>query len=112
MPTAGSHPVYIANVSSGQGRPPAELINAACRTVAGIAIMDRYFDALMGDGSIARVAARKLCASCLVRDECDAWITRAENPAGAWHGMYAGLTPSERRHRAEARASVREASAS
>jgi hypothetical protein len=50
----------------------------------------------MGDMSRAKAEARDLCNSCPVRKECGEWVSRAENPAGAWHGMFAGRTPAER----------------
>lgn len=90
-------PAYVANVSIGKGAPPLELSNAACGTPAGIAIMDGYVDAAKGDRGPGKELARKLCRGCPVRDACHAWVTRAENPPGSWHGMYAGRTPAERR---------------
>jgi len=90
-------PVYISSVTAGQGIPPAELIGGACRTPQGVAIMDKYMDAPMGDKSVASKNARSLCRRCQVLAACEAWIMRAESSPGAWHGMYAGMTPKERK---------------
>ena len=77
------------------------MIDGSCRSDTGRHIMDRFFDAPMGDKSTAKDKARRLCGGCSVLAECDEWITRAEYPAGAWHGMFAALTPLERRRRAD-----------
>lgn len=90
-------PAYVANVVLGKGVPPAELDDAACRTPEGVRIVDGYFNAQLGDNSVARRKAQELCRRCPVLNACDTWITQAENPPGSWHGIYAGKTPTQRK---------------
>lgn len=104
-------PAYLSNVHPGQGLPPAELIDGACRTPKGLAIMDRYTDNPTGKGSTgsrAREDARILCGGCLVFTICHKWIMDAENPPGAWHGMYAAMTQAERKNKGLRREAERE----
>lgn len=42
--------------------------------------------------------ARAVCMlACPLLDVCAAYILKAEKPAGAWPGVWGGLTPSNRR---------------
>lgn len=74
--------------------PPLPFTGGECRTVRGLKVMDTYTDNPNTDRT--RDAARKVCRNCPVYAGCLEWVTRAEQPAGAWHGMIAGMTRNER----------------
>jgi hypothetical protein len=59
--------------------------------------MEKYIDAPNTSGEI--LAARDICAACPIttRRACAGWVLANESPPGSWYGMYAGMTPRERR---------------
>lgn len=74
--------------------PWPDLSGGACRSARGVMTMDAYADFPNTHSSVAN--ARELCDSCPVHEACERWIQQAEQPAGSWHGMFAGRTPRER----------------
>lgn len=71
------------------------LADGACKTFEGMVLMDDYLDAPGNQKALDR--ARAVCVKlCDVLDECTAWVRAAEQPAGSWQGMIAGLTRRER----------------
>lgn len=75
------------------------LAEGACRTAYGMRIMDLYTE----NPPKHQDAARRLCKrDCPVVTQlaCLKWVTEAEQPAGSWHGMIAGLSRIERFKRA------------
>lgn len=87
---------YSTIVHTGQGRPPEDLWRGSCLDPVGVKIMDYYLAGRSGGVEMAR----RMCNSCPVIAECGAWVARAEKPAGKWDGMYAAMTPSERKQQA------------
>ncbi len=43
------------------------------------------------------VAAKLMCRSCPMREVCKNWVLTAEEPAGGWGGIFAGMSPDMRR---------------
>lgn len=100
----------ILNALAAAPRPavePPDFTEAACRTPRGVMIMDAYMDAPQSEGSVA--AARGVCEACPLNATCRAWVIADERPAGSWGGMYAGMTPRNRRDRAIAEHEKRQA---
>lgn len=64
---------------------------AECRKHDG----DLFFPIRYGPNSADVAAAKAICRSCKLRDECETWATRTEQPYGVW----AGTTPNERARR-------------
>lgn len=86
---------------------PPDFTDAECRTPRGVVTMDAYMDAPQSEGSVA--AARAVCKACPLNAACRAWVIAGERPAGSWGGMYAGMTPQNRRDRAITEHEKREA---
>lgn len=82
----------IAAPRKGAGGRTPRLELAACRgqydTVDAAYSSDRAYG-----------AARELCGLCPVLQACDRYITDAEEPAGSWGGVWAGMSPRERAQR-------------
>lgn len=86
-------PVYVLNIV---GTMPS-LPDAACKEGEGQAIMNDAVEA--SDSHTLKLGrAVDFCVSqCKAFFECRAAVTRLEQPAGAWDGVYGGLTPQDRR---------------
>lgn len=65
-----------------------DLTRGLCREVG----VELFFPEEKGSGSETYVMARKICANCVVRNECLEWAIRHED-----HGMWGGTSPTERR---------------
>lgn len=76
--------------SNTLGQPQPDLTGAACATARGRWVMGRVHIAAQ------LTEARSLCGSCPVRTACLDWAITNEQPAGAWDGVYGGLTQKER----------------
>ena len=77
-----------------------DLSAGACTSMLGRRIMDIAID---GPGSAGVRQAKALCAACPLREsKCRPYILAAEQPAGSWRGVWAGMTQSERRKLASA----------
>lgn len=74
---------------------PDSMRQGGCVKPYGVKTMDRYQDRPNDGATVAE--AKALCDSCPAWDDCLMYIRNAERPAGTWHGMYAGMTPAERR---------------
>ena len=72
------------------GKPAPDLTGAACATKRGQQVMSTLHHA----ANLAE--ARGMCARCPVAEACLSWAMDNERPAGAWDGMYGGLTERER----------------
>jgi transcription factor WhiB len=88
QPGSTNTPPYWLNVRTGHAAVP-DLADGACRTPAGLAVLDRGGNA----------AARQLCATCpfATKYKCANWALSEELPAGSWGGVYGGMTPLERK---------------
>lgn len=51
--------------------------------------------------SMRRRQVREMCAACPVFTACETWVLAAEEPAGNWGGMIAGMTPGDRVRRGQ-----------
>lgn len=81
--------VYIASVKPGIRAPALE--GGACFSPLGQDIADR----IGRQGGVA--LHREMCEGCPVKAQCLDWALTAEQPGGAWGGMYGGLTSGERK---------------
>ena len=81
-----------------RGVETPDLAAGECRTLRGMVTMDNYVDWPQSEGRVG--AARGVCGACRLSVACEAWVIAAEQPAGSWGGMYAGMTPQNRRDRA------------
>ncbi len=80
---------------------PESMRNGACTTPDGFWVMDAYQDR-PNEAAIAE-HARALCFSCPAKGDCLQYIVDVEQPPGTWAGMYAGLSPAQRRAAAKRR---------
>lgn len=87
---------YTLYMAKGAGLPPKELDAGSCRTDIGAITHDDYLNGPQIAHGRAYERAHALCDLCPVKQVCLDWITLAEDPPGAWDGMYAGLTPHDR----------------
>lgn len=88
----------ILNMLAAAPRPtvePPDFTKAECRTPWGVMAMDGYVDSPQSDGRMT--AARGVCKVCPLNTTCRTWVIAEERPAGSWGGMYAGMTPQNRR---------------
>lgn len=97
---SGVLPSYLTNI--GQNVRPPEMPTGEripCRWPSNRAVVDRAIAATRGP---AVRAAQALCEQCPIasKQECLRWITDAEEPAGSWGGVYAGLTAADRKRAA------------
>lgn len=84
---------YFTNIADGAEMP--DLTGAACRTPLALVLFDAAHEGrLIGE-------AKNVCYPCPVRTACLAWVTGAEKPAGAWGGVYGGLSVTDRKKRKE-----------
>lgn len=74
------------------------LDNGRCRRSDGLIAMDDYISAPQNAGNTQR--AREVCYACPVMRQCEEYIRLAEPRAGEWAGMYAAMTPRDRKERA------------
>jgi len=87
---------YMTNTLGG--KQPEELERGACRSVLGMRMMDLLLDTAGRSLSRERQFKEELCDKCPLSafNACRAWVRRDELPAGAWGGIYAGMTQEER----------------
>lgn len=90
----------------GSGRPkgvgghaipaqmPESMADAQCKTAEGLVLIDLVIDSPENQKNRERMVA--LCHECPAIRDCLTWVTKAERPAGAWYGIFAGLTPTQR----------------
>lgn len=91
--------LVMANVATRktERRPLPELGDmrgSACRTAAGMHVMDAYAD--NPQSGILERRARRLCDGCPALAACSAWVKAVEAPRGSWQGIVAGMTRTER----------------
>lgn len=68
---------------------------AACKEY--ISIADGGFDTEASHEAIARrEAAKLLCTTCPLFEECRTWVMEKEQPRGSWGGVWGGLDPWNR----------------
>jgi Transcription factor WhiB len=94
-----SNASYLGNYRPGV--PAPDLSKGLCGTPLGQLIGQEY-------GARTPRKHREMCAGCPVQIECLEWALAAEQPAGAWEGMYGGHTASERRKIVKQRSERRE----
>ena len=80
-----------------QGVRVPDLSEGLCRQPFGMKIVDKVLTLNGGAGSKAVQEHRDLCSSCPVLDRCKDYITKAEVPAGSWHGVWGGMSQGDRR---------------
>lgn len=73
-----------------------DLEKGACRTAWGLKIADRMLDR---PSAQATQQHRDMCSYCPVLLRCEEYVLAAEKPAGSWAGVWAGMSPRERRER-------------
>lgn len=73
----------------GYGERPAWQENAACHDQTELFFPERY------ETYSSIKAARQICSACPVREQCLDYSLSLPHP---WHGVYAGLTPKQRRN--------------
>lgn len=84
--------LYLSNVIEAAA---PDLTGAACTSNLNRV----FFDAALSGDFIAD--AKSVCRSCPVKAKCAAWVTKAESPAGAWGGVYGGLSVTDRKRMKE-----------
>lgn len=83
-------------VSNSRGGTAASLDGQGlCRTPNGRDIADKVIGATEPRGHWLKLH-RSMCELCPVQQRCLDWAIENEDPAGAWDGMYGGLTQRER----------------
>lgn len=84
---------YLRNVRRPANAPS---LDGACHSEHGREIADR----LLSGRSGAVSEHKRMCGGCPELMRCRTWALNEELPAGAWPGMYGGMTTSERIRRA------------
>ena len=89
-------PKYMANVKKVT---IPDLSRGLCRTPLGMAIMDAASET--GGNALHRKRAKavEMCEGCPVKRECGDYVIAAEDPAGSWGHIYAGMTVTDRMKR-------------
>lgn len=88
-------------VTSKPGRPRVDLSGGTCQTPYGAALVRHYQETAGARQTNVRKAIRFMCRRCKVAEACRDYVETYEDPAGSWGGVWAGLTPHERRKRAD-----------
>lgn len=87
------------------GRPAGALVLGRCASPEGRALMDQIVDTPGGGTSDHRMRRfrMQMCDRCpfAAKQACAQYVTENEWPAGSWLGMYAGMSPGQRRARAK-----------
>jgi Transcription factor WhiB len=86
-------PQYEQNYKTSGAVP--DLSKGSCRKPWGRPLLDAAA-AVQYRGDATR-SAQFMCSRCPVRKRCGEWVAQAEDPAGSWGGIYAGMTPHQRR---------------
>lgn len=90
--------VHIPMLWKDTGVPMPDFSYGLCTTVVGRSINDGGFSDTQGAPAyIERAEAKILCDYCPMKAECAQWTERAEDPPGAWGGVYAGRDQRDRR---------------
>lgn len=76
-----------------------DLSGGACQTPLGRTTLDAALSLNGGAGKKAVQAAKDLCSFCpvAVAAKCERYVLAAEQPAGSWAGVWAGMSQSDRR---------------
>lgn len=84
---------YLNNVAEAASWP--DLKGGLCQTAGGRRIVDAYASEVKVTG--AAMAHRRMCSTCPVQRKCGIGVLKAEQPPGAWGGMYAGMSAADRK---------------
>ena len=72
-----------------------DMSDGTCASEFGRRIMDDVID---GRGTRGVAAAKDLCSFCPIKyTKCGPYVRKAEQPAGSWAGVWAGMTPNDRK---------------
>lgn len=70
-----------------------DLPGALCRKPDNM----KVFDATYHKGTPCHKDASNICGKCPAKPECGKWVLENETPTGSWGGVWAGMTPGERK---------------
>ncbi len=96
--TAPGNPASLYMTNTKGGRQPSALERGYCRTPEGMTLVDDIWEAKASKATKEQRFKDQMCANCplTAARACLSWAMENESPAGAWEGVYGGLSPAER----------------